>query len=189
VSFVARRPGAPVAATDLPDVVSQAREIDDAPTGPYVGLVTRALAFAIDGALINGIAIVVSAVVILAFSVLSLPHELRPVAAAVGGVVYVLWTVGYFVTFWATTGQTPGDRVFQIRVRAARGGRIKPRRALLRFGGVTLAAIPFGAGFLLILFDDRRRGLQDRIARTVVVESPDEAPPVPRRGRSRAEPV
>jgi uncharacterized RDD family membrane protein YckC len=57
-----------------------------------------------------------------------------------------------------------------------------PRRALLRFVGLTLAALPLFAGFLLILVDDRRRGLHDRLARTVVVEAGDEAPaPPPRR--------
>jgi uncharacterized RDD family membrane protein YckC len=37
---------------------------------------------------------------------------------------------------------------------------------------LTLAALPLFAGFLLILVDDRRRGLHDRLARTVVVEDP-----------------
>jgi uncharacterized RDD family membrane protein YckC len=36
-----------------------------------------------------------------------------------------------------------------------------------------LAALPLFAGFLRILIDDRRRGLQDRLARTVVVYSSD----------------
>jgi uncharacterized RDD family membrane protein YckC len=64
--------------------------------------------------------------------------------------------------------------VLRIRVRPARGGRLPPRRALVRFAGVTLAAIPLFAGFLPILFDARRRGLQDFLARTVVVEDEDE---------------
>ena len=63
-----------------------------------------------------------------------------------------------------------------IRVEPSTGGRLPPRRALLRFVGLTLAALPLFAGFLMILVDDRRRGLQDRIARTVVVEAADETP-------------
>jgi uncharacterized RDD family membrane protein YckC len=136
----------------------------------YVGLVTRALAFGIDAALINLIAIVCAAIVALFFSIVDLPKDLRTIAVAAGGVLYVLWTVGYFVTFWATTGQTPGCRALNIRVRAVHGERLRPRRALLRFVGLTLAALPLFAGFVMILFDDRRRGLQDVIARTVVVE-------------------
>jgi len=140
-----------------------------APPRVHVGLVTRAIAFAIDAALINATAIVTAAVVGLAFSVLTVPEELRTVAVAMGGVAYVLWTVGYFTTFWTTTGQTPGNRILRIRVTTAAGGRLLPRRALLRFVGLTLAALPLFAGFLLILVDDRRRGLQDMLAGTVVV--------------------
>ena len=35
-----------------------------------------------------------------------------------------------------------------------------------------LATIPLFAGFLIMLWDDRRRCLQDRIAHTVVVHAP-----------------
>lgn len=141
----------------------------------YVGLVTRALAFAVDAALINVVAILTSAVVALTFSVVTIPEELRTVAIATGGALYLLWTVGYFTTFWTTTGQTPGNRVFRIRVRPLGAERMRPRRALLRFVGLTLAAVPLFAGFLLILVDDRRRGLHDLIARTVVTEVADDA--------------
>jgi uncharacterized RDD family membrane protein YckC len=136
----------------------------------YVGLVTRAIAFALDAALINAVAIITAAIVALTLSVLSDPDELRTILIAVGGVAWLLWTIGYFVTFWSTTGQTPGNRVLRIKVTAADGGRLLPRRALVRFAGLTLAAIPLFAGFALILFDDRRRGLQDLLARSVVVE-------------------
>jgi uncharacterized RDD family membrane protein YckC len=103
---------------------------------------------------------------------LDVPDGVETAVAVAGGALYVLWLVGYFVTFWATTGQTPGNRLMRIRVRPVAGERLLPRRALLRFLGLTLAAIPLCAGFLLILVDDRRRGLQDVLARTVVVEHP-----------------
>jgi uncharacterized RDD family membrane protein YckC len=136
--------------------------------------VTRGLAFGLDAAVINAVAILTTAVVTLTFSVVSVPEGLKTAAAAAGAVLYVIWTVGYFATFWATTGQTPGNRVLRIRVRAASGGPLRPRRALLRFAGLTLAALPLFAGFLLILVDDRRRGLHDRLAGTVVIEAEEE---------------
>jgi uncharacterized RDD family membrane protein YckC len=40
---------------------------------------------------------------------------------------------------------------------------------LRRFVGMIIAAIPLFAGYLMILVDDRRRGLHDRLAGTVVV--------------------
>src|SRR6185295_5147187 len=113
--------------------------------------------------LINMVAILVAAVLLLSASIVSIPKELKTVAAVVGAAVYALWVVGYFVTFWATTGQTPGDRALHIRVLPARGEHIRPRRALLRFIGLLLAALPLFAGFLLILVDDERRGLHDRL--------------------------
>lgn len=137
----------------------------------YVGLVTRAIAFALDAAIINVVAILTAAAISLTLSIVKVPHDVRTVLAAAGGVAYVLWTVGYFVTFWATTGQTPGSRMMRIRVHAASGDRLPPRRALLRFAGVVVATIPFFAGFLPILVDDRRRGLHDMLARTVVLDA------------------
>jgi uncharacterized RDD family membrane protein YckC len=148
-----------------------------AATGPYIGLVTRVLAFALDAAIINAVAIITAAIVSLTFSVLELPTKLDTIVAAISGAAYILWTIGYFVTFWSTTGQTPGNRALRIRVLPASGpGPLLPRRSLLRFVALTLAAIPLFAGFLPILFDERRRGLQDLIARTVVVDASDDKP-------------
>jgi uncharacterized RDD family membrane protein YckC len=61
----------------------------------------------------------------------------------------------------------------RLRVMAVNGERLKPRRSVVRFVGIVLAALPLFAGLLLILFDNRRRGFQDRLARTVVVEAPN----------------
>jgi uncharacterized RDD family membrane protein YckC len=57
-------------------------------------------------------------------------------------------------------------------VTSAGGGGFGLKRALVRFAGLLLAALPLGAGFVLILFDRRRRGLQDLLAHTVVVDAP-----------------
>jgi uncharacterized RDD family membrane protein YckC len=139
----------------------------------YAGLVTRALAFALDAAIVNGCALAVGVVVGLGLSILHLPEAADVVIVAILGGLWVLWTVSYFAFFWSTTGQTPGDRVMRIRVIDGRDrGPLKPLRAIVRFGALILAAIPLLAGFLIMLWDDRRRCLQDRIARTVVVDAP-----------------
>jgi len=145
----------------------------------YEGLVTRGIAFALDAAVINVVAIVVAGGVALALSVLSVPKDsLDAVLVAAGGVLFLAWSVGYFVTFWSTTGQTPGSRLMRITVRGAGDESVlSPRRAAFRFACLVLAAIPLLAGFLPILFDDRRRGLHDVLAKTVVVEDPGVASP------------
>ena len=168
---------------------------DDATELRYEGLVTRSIAFAIDAAIIDVVAIVVAGAVALALSVLSVSTDsLHTALIAVGGVLFLAWSVGYFVTFWSTTGQTPGSRVMRITVRTADDGDILgPGRAAVRFAGLVLAAIPLGAGFLPILFDARRRGLQDMLAGTVVVEAPElsrgSGPSPPRTPRRSARPV
>src|SRR5438067_13697392 len=82
----------------------------------YIGLMTRGIAFVLDAALISLAAFLVGAAVALIGSLFHFPHQAKTVLAVIGGVAYVLWATGYFVGFWSTTGQTPGDRVMQIRV-------------------------------------------------------------------------
>jgi uncharacterized RDD family membrane protein YckC len=156
----------------------------------YTGLVTRAIGFGVDAVIINLAAVAVAAIVALALSLFKVPSSVDTALAVIGAVMFVVWAAAYFVTFWSTTGQTPGARVMRFRVLApgAQRGHIGPRRALLRLLGMVLAAIPLLAGYFMVLFDDRRRGLHDRLARTVVIDAPDiETPANRRRAQRQAE--
>jgi uncharacterized RDD family membrane protein YckC len=175
------RPAVPAATPEKATASEQAGLAEPS----YQGLVTRAIAFALDGAIINVVAIVVAAGVALALSVLQFPDSLDPVLSAVGGAAYVLWSIGYFVVFWSSTGETPGDRFMRIRVRLADSGEPpRPLRALVRLGALVLAVIPLFAGLLPILVDARRRGVHDMLAGTVVVAAPDDTPAFGRHGLS-----
>jgi uncharacterized RDD family membrane protein YckC len=134
----------------------------------YVGLISRVVAFVIDLVVINVIAAVVGAMINLLASLLGHGSGLSTTEAVIGAVVWWSWFVLYFVTFWTLTGQTPGDRLLGMRVQSTDGSGLGFLQSVRRFVGAILAMIPLGAGFLLILFDDRRRGLQDRIGGTVV---------------------
>lgn len=142
----------------------------------YPGLVTRAIGLTIDALIINAVAVITGASLSLIFGIfnISLPSGAKTLAAAVSLVVYALWLMGYFVGFWSSTGQTIGGRVMQLRVVPAEdpSGRIPPRRALLRLIGLGLGLLMLGLGELLVLVDDKRRALQDRLARTLVVDAP-----------------
>lgn len=153
----------------------------------YVGLVTRAVAMVIDAALITLVATIVGVGVGLVLALIHPPRQLDALIAAIGGAVYILWTAGYFITFWAGTGQTPGMRMLQIRVLTARGERVKPRRGIVRCAGLVLAALPLFAGFVPIIFDSRRRGFQDHLAHTVVIEAPQLSVAAARRAQRRAD--
>jgi uncharacterized RDD family membrane protein YckC len=152
----------------------------------YIGLATRTLAFAVDAAIITAAAWSTGAIVGLCLSLIGLSGELKTVIAAIGAALTALVSVGYFAFFWSARGQTPGDRMLGIRVvDATTGDAISGRRALVRVGGVVLAAIPLCAGFLLILVDRQRRGLQDLIARTVVIDAREDERSDQQRGRRR----
>ncbi len=146
----------------------------------YAGLATRTIAFAVDAAIINGAAIITGVAIGLGVSILHLGEQAETLVAVALGAGYLIWSIAYFIFFWSTSGQTPGDRVMQIRVLDRRHmSPVRPVRAAIRFGGLILAGLPFLAGFLIMLWDDRRRCLQDRIAHTIVIEDQPAPPPLP----------
>ena len=132
------------------------------------GIATRGTALAMDAAFANLIFLVLGALIGL---VTSLVGDLRPqwLVALLAAVGWALIVGGYFTLFWSTTGQTPGMRMMRLRVVTYAGGRVHFFRALIRLGGLVLAIIPLFAGFVPVLFDDRRRGLHDWLARTLVI--------------------
>ena len=136
----------------------------------YAGFVTRAIAFAIDVALIDLAAVIVAIVVGLGISAFEVPDVVVTIAVAVGARSTSRGS-------WATSSCS-GPPLGRRRAPASWAsawyarppvGKCTWRAAIVRLAGMALAAIPFFAGFLLILVDDRRRGLHDRLARTVVV--------------------
>ena len=139
---------------------------------PYAGIVSRTMALAIDaGTLTIGFA-VASGVLGLILSLFTAVEVSSPAAVLGAAAMWSLVVTTYFVLFWTLAGQTPGMRLMALRVVNAPGDPPGFAKALVRFAGLVLAAIPFCAGFVPILFDERRRGLQDMLAGTVVVYAP-----------------
>lgn len=72
---------------------------------------------------------------------------------------------------WAVWGTSPGKRALRLRIVDADTGRaMTVRQAGLRTLGYLLTFATCGAGFLWVLFNDRKQTLHDRIANTTVVE-------------------
>lgn len=147
----------------------------DAPP-QYVGLVTRAIAIVIDAICINVVAVVVGAAIALLMDTLSFPSDIRDVVKIIGGLAYSGWVVLYFVALWAVEAQTIGGRVMGFRVQHPGGNRMRLRTSIVRFGAMVLAALPLGAGFIRVLYDERRRGFHDRVVDTVVVAGEGDHP-------------
>jgi uncharacterized RDD family membrane protein YckC len=120
------------------------------------------LAFALDVLIVNlafsGLA-AIAALIASAFT----GDGLSGIALAFGTAAWFAFEGLYFVAFWSLAGQTLGMRFLGIRL-GVEGRGLPFRRAVRRLAGLVLAGLAFGLGFLGILFDERRRGWQDRLA-------------------------
>jgi len=143
------------------------------------GALTRALAFGLDLLIVNLAFSGMAAIAALIGSFFSgTGNGLSGFALAVGSAAWIGLAGLYFVVFWSLAAQTPGMRFFGVRLGV--GGRgLQPRKSLRRLAGIFLAALPFGIGFLGILFDERRRGWQDRLAGADVLYEEREAAVAP----------
>ena len=91
--------------------------------------------------------------------------------AFITSLAIVAVSVGYFPYFWSRDGQTPGMSQMKIKVvRDADGGPVTVGSAILRFIGLLIGLAVFYIGVIWIFFDKRKRGWQDLIGGTVVVD-------------------
>jgi uncharacterized RDD family membrane protein YckC len=134
----------------------------------YAGIATRAIALATDAALVTVLFMSVTGLVAL---VASLVGGLRPewLVGALLGSGWLLIAGSYFVLFWSAAGQTPGMRLLRLRIRGPDGEAPSIGRSMARLVGLVLAIVPLFAGFVPVLFTERRRGLQDFLAGTLVL--------------------
>jgi uncharacterized RDD family membrane protein YckC len=133
------------------------------------GLATRAVAGAIDlGLLFAGYAVLSSVLASLVTDVFGRPLSLT--AVIILATLGLLVGGGIFAAFWSLAGQTPGMRFLAIHVTRADGPReITFGRAFRRVLAVLLSLLPFGLGYLAILWDPRRRAWADRMTGTEVM--------------------
>ncbi len=135
-----------------------------------VGLITRAVAAAIDLGLI-GLALSLGSTVLAA---------VIPAASGGSDGLSLFGLVGLtalgvciggsaFVAFWALIGRTPGMSLLSIHLEAQGSREIGLRRSLKRIFAVPLALLPAGLGFWAITVSPTRQGWHDRIAGTMVV--------------------
>jgi uncharacterized RDD family membrane protein YckC len=134
-------------------------------TYPLAGLCTRALAWSLDQC------ILLAATIALGLSAAGLGLGLAWTIVLLGK---FLLDFGYWTWYELRRGQTPGKRVFGIRVVSASGGRLAARDVLLRSLLRVLdnpALIPFLGivGGLCAWIDPRRRRLGDLAADTIVI--------------------
>jgi uncharacterized RDD family membrane protein YckC len=137
----------------------------------YAGVATRAIALAIDAAIVEGGLLLVAAMLSLIGSLVG-GLDLGTAAKIVFAALWALITGAYFVIGWSTAGQTLGMRVMELSVLTA-DALLPPRvlRSTVRVVFLGLCIVPLFAGFLPVLFDRRRRGVHDMVAGTVVIHA------------------
>ncbi len=76
---------------------------------------------------------------------------------------------GYFTLFHFLVGQTPGKMLTGLRVETTEGEPLAFAQAFLRSVGGLFQLLPVGLGYLMVLSNSERRGWNDRLAGTRVV--------------------
>jgi uncharacterized RDD family membrane protein YckC len=99
------------------------------------------------------------------------PAEIAVLPPIPMAVFLLLLNGGYLTLFTAATGQTIGKMAYGLRVVPADAGALTVGRALVRVTALLASALPAGLGLLPVVFDDARRGLHDRLARTRVIRT------------------
>jgi uncharacterized RDD family membrane protein YckC len=150
----------------------------------YAGFATRAAALMLDIVLITVAVIVINALLglpIAFFTGIDLNNcaqntDSRAAARAVCTTINLIW-VGvallaspiYFITLFATTGQTIGKYVMGVRVVRLDGRSMTFKTGTVRWLGYFVSALPLGLGFFWVIVDNRRQGFHDRLADTSVI--------------------
>lgn len=143
----------------------------------HAGLVSRALAYAIDAVFVNLGFTALAALLTFAYTAFIGSGEGGTnLAIAVGSTAWV--TIGslYLAGFWSLAGQTPGMRFLGIALNERRPA---PRRSLKRLVGLYFSVITFGFGFLGVLFREDRRAWEDRFSGLTVLYDERRPEPAP----------
>ena len=139
---------------------------------PYAGFWLRVAAAMIDAILV-GIAKVTLSVLLGGVS--GVFNSVWQVPAAMPGLLFT-WLfssaigMAYYVVFTGSCGQTPGKMALYIKVVRSDGSDMTYGRAALReVPGKFLSGILLGIGYLMVVFDERKQGLHDKLADSCVI--------------------
>lgn len=138
------------------------RDAGSVQSGPRASFGIRLVAAIIDGILLGVVGTIIRVIV----------------GDVVGSALNLLLGLAYYAYLEGSpSGQTVGKRAMSIRViDFAGGGPIGPGRALIRYIGRIVSAIPCLLGYFWMLWDPEKQTWHDKFATTVVV--PTSAYPV-----------
>jgi uncharacterized RDD family membrane protein YckC len=137
--------------------------------GAFAGPVTRAVAYAIDGATLAGVFSLASAAVVWMLGVF-VGHTVDVTDGnLLVMILFWIWAFLYFWLPWATSGKTFGMALAGIRVVRGDGTALPPGRAAIRTLVLPISFVVFGLGLVGIVVGKRHRAWHDMAADSVVV--------------------
>lgn len=152
--------------------------VKDDTVGREAGFWIRIVAFLIDQVLIGIILSALGTIGVIAFAVgiqftgdEYMFDQILAFSILYSLVSGVFWA-SYYIYFTGLSGQTLGKKIFRLRVVRENGLPMNYAIAFLRLIGYAVCFLTFGLGFFLIAVDSRKRGLHDRMAGTIVIETP-----------------
>ncbi|MBD1401523.1 RDD family protein [Pelovirga terrestris] len=132
----------------------------------------RAVATLVDAAIVFGLQMILGGLLALAGTVTVVGND-----GGAGETAFIvhffsyLISFTYYIFFTGYCGQTPGKMVLRIKVVRQDGSPISYGRAAFReVPAKFLSGIIFGVGYLMVIFDDQKRALHDRMSDTYVIK-------------------
>ncbi|MBW6508802.1 MAG: zinc-ribbon domain-containing protein [Desulfuromonadales bacterium] len=132
----------------------------------------RAVATLVDAAIVFGLQMILGGILALAGTVTVVGSD-----GGGGETAFIvhffsyLISFTYYIFFTGYCGQTPGKMVLRIKVVRQDGSPISYGRAAFReVPAKFLSGIIFGIGYLMVIFDEQKRALHDRLADTYVIK-------------------
>jgi uncharacterized RDD family membrane protein YckC len=145
------------------------------------GFFSRMLAFLIDIFVLDFLGLMIGMVcfVVLHFfnykkildfmkSLLGVNDQIGQFIGLISPLLFVVVLI-YFVFFWTLVGYTPGKALLGLQIVRQDGRPLSVGRAILRFLGYWVSAIPLFLGFIWVLFDRQHEGWHDKLSNTHVI--------------------
>ena len=85
-------------------------------------------------------------------------------------IIGLIWSIAYDAIFLLRFGATPGKLLLGLRVVQADGRPLGFTRIVLRSLSKSLVCLTLGIGYLIVAFDEHKRGLHDFICNTRVIK-------------------
>jgi uncharacterized RDD family membrane protein YckC len=131
--------------------------------GRPAGFWIRVVAYVIDAIIVGVFNFIWTFVVTLAAG-----GNIQGAPAVLVQLISGLVSLAYFSYMWSSRGQTVGMMATNVRVTRGDGSPLTLGRAIGRFFALWLSFVILFIGVIMVAFTDRKRGLHDMLADTVV---------------------